>query len=431
VLRTRVGESRFAKCGGCLAAAVVGLSLLSAGADVAQARGRPRFDRVVLPTGDFPADVQNVQAAVDQGGVVLLGARNSAGLPTSFNFGLPGPDEVVGYQVALQGDVQLLGESVGSARTTIRGGYRPILVGVTGWGGEVSAVSGRARIQGIDFEGPDQSAIDVYKASEVAIVDNRISNVVGSFGLATGINVFGGGEERRITGKVIVRRNVIRYGAADLGWSHAIVLDDVSADVDVAHNAIDTTQEFSGILVVRQVEGTVRIARNLVVANAGEPGSAGTGIYVYQNDAWDDVRSTNPRYEIVGNRVVGDAYGIGLVGQRGSIEAPLVERNHVTARGSFAEAEGILLGGNVSRARVSRNRIDGAGAYGIDVFAFEPGQVAESNTFVGNDLDHFDAAVADLFLDAYTVDHTAVVGSADTVIDLGTGNRIVRRSLHR
>jgi hypothetical protein len=115
--------------------------------------------------------------------------------------------------------------------------------------------------------------------------------------------------------------------------------------------------------------------------------------------------------------VLTDGYGIGLVGQRGLIDAPLIERNHVSTAGAFPWAEGIFLGGNVSNARVSSNRIDGAGAFGIDLFAFEPGQSAESNALLGNNLTQFAAAVADIFLDA-------VVGRAGTVIDLGTDNRI-------
>src|SRR6266576_5757478 len=46
-------------------------------------------DRVVYPTGVYPTDVQNVQAAVDQGGTVVLKARSTAGVPTHFNFGPP------------------------------------------------------------------------------------------------------------------------------------------------------------------------------------------------------------------------------------------------------------------------------------------------------------------------------------------------------
>ena len=42
---------------------------------------------VVHPTGVFPTDHQAVQAAVNQGGVVLLKAVDTGGHPSAFNFG--------------------------------------------------------------------------------------------------------------------------------------------------------------------------------------------------------------------------------------------------------------------------------------------------------------------------------------------------------
>ena len=45
---------------------------------------------VVYPTGSYPLDVQNVQAALDGGGTVLLKATNAAGVPTAFDFGPSG-----------------------------------------------------------------------------------------------------------------------------------------------------------------------------------------------------------------------------------------------------------------------------------------------------------------------------------------------------
>jgi hypothetical protein len=42
---------------------------------------------LVYPTGSFPLDVQNVQAAIDGSGTIILKATNSAGQPTAFNFG--------------------------------------------------------------------------------------------------------------------------------------------------------------------------------------------------------------------------------------------------------------------------------------------------------------------------------------------------------
>jgi hypothetical protein len=153
----------------------------------------------------------------------------------------------------------------------------------------------------------------------------------------------------------------------------------------------------------------------------------GLGIYIYADDRWDEIRTSIPVYQVVGNRILTEGYGIGLVGQRGSIDAPTIERNHVSTLGTFPWAEGMFFGGNISTARVANNRIDGSGAFSIDIFAFEPGQLAESNTFVGNNATQFEASIADVFLDVITQD-TVVVGESGTVVDLGTGNQITGMS---
>lgn len=83
---------------------------------------------IVYPTGAFPTDGINVQAAADQGGTVLLKATNRQGKPTAFNFGTPDPNHggtscsVAGVTVNLNTDVAILGEQVGQKMTTINGG---------------------------------------------------------------------------------------------------------------------------------------------------------------------------------------------------------------------------------------------------------------------------------------------------------------------
>jgi hypothetical protein len=133
-------------------------------------------DRVVFPTGNWPSDVENVQAAVDLGGIVLLKAHDVAGRPTPFNFGeVPVGDvdsDVCGKQAGLQGDVWLLGETAESAQTTIAGGYRSILIGLPTWcAGDYSEIAGHARVEAIAFDRSNQAAIDVYKAATAEIVD--------------------------------------------------------------------------------------------------------------------------------------------------------------------------------------------------------------------------------------------------------------------
>src|SRR5262245_54067987 len=76
----------------------------------------------IYPTGRWPRDVQNVQAAVDAGGTVRLKAVDFTRTPTAFNFG--GDSQTIG-SVRLHTDVIVVGEEAGSARTTIRGGTIP------------------------------------------------------------------------------------------------------------------------------------------------------------------------------------------------------------------------------------------------------------------------------------------------------------------
>jgi hypothetical protein len=397
------------------------------------------YDRVVHPTGNFPEDVQNVQAAVDLGGTVLLKARNTAGEPTAFNFG-SFEGTVCDRQVGLHRDVWLLGETAGSSRTTITGGYRPLLIGVPSGGwctAGFAETPPQVRVEGITFDRSLQAAIDVYKASRAEIVGNRITNIDVSFVLGVGVNVFGGGAQRRITGKVTIANNLIEFATPGTGWNHGIVLDNVSADVAIERNWIRTTQDFTGILVVRQVEAKVRIADNVVMSHPDglRPEEPGIGIYIFANDLWDAIRNSAPVYEVVGNRVVTDgAVGIGLVGLRGSIEGPVIERNHISLvlppEGSFLTvAAGIALGGNVSGARIAANRIDGPADFALDVFAldasiFGPNQsAAVDNAFLGNNLTQFRPELADVFLDEHTR-NTAVAGRVRSVIDLGQDNRI-------
>jgi hypothetical protein len=102
---------------------------------------------VVYPTGVFPTDHQSVQAAVDQGGVVLLKAVDTSGQPWAFNFGPPAAGS---GRVSLTRDVTILGETVGGTMTTILGGNAPFF----GFG-----VGVRSAFRGIYFNGPRLAAV--------------------------------------------------------------------------------------------------------------------------------------------------------------------------------------------------------------------------------------------------------------------------------
>lgn len=365
---------------------------------------------VVHPTGQFPADVENVQAAVDQGGSVLLKATDVDGRPVAFNFGTPvrSPDRVV----FLETDVAVVGESVSQGQTTINGGYIPFF-GVT---------KSHTKIQGIHFDGPLVSAIIIIRSSGSEILDNRISRVVGGllpFGLTEGrgIKFLGNSDPAgAITGTVRVAGNVIEDMHADL--SDAIVFDAVAAATAIVHNRIDTVQS-SGILVIES-RNTVTIARNSIRPGPGDPGefSFGNGMTI--------VGSRGASYRVQQNQVLAEnpgADGILLAGfdDTGLIDRAVVDGNTVEMRGS--DFGGITLFGGVSRSLVTNNIVKGDGLLGIDLVSDGSPALAVSNTLTGNNVALFDERLADVFLDVHTRD-TVLTGSGGMVVDLGSGNRI-------
>src|SRR5262249_12282311 len=111
----------------------------------------------VYPTGLFPDDVYNVQAALDDGGSVLLKAGDAQRNSTAVNFG---PHDFTGSGVNLNTDVVLSGEITGGHQTTIEGGFIPVL----------GVVPVKSRVEGIDFESPLGAAIILVASSGAEIV---------------------------------------------------------------------------------------------------------------------------------------------------------------------------------------------------------------------------------------------------------------------
>jgi hypothetical protein len=391
------------------AAAVMAVLVVATHVGTSLAGADPVPDRVVFPTGGWPADVANVQAAADLGGTVLLKAVNVQGKPTPFNFGTP--EALPGRSVRLTTEVAILGETVGAARTTVRGGNVPFF-GVS---------HSHTRIERLNFVSPRLSAVIVIASTGAEIVGNRVSRVVGAplpFGLSEGrgFKFLGNNDpDGAITGKVVVSGNVIEDLHADL--SDAIVFDAVAADVDIVGNRIETVQS-GGILVIDSA-GAVRIAGNDVVPGPGDPGefSIGNGVVI--------VGSRGASYSILGNRVVAEnpaADGILLIGDLATIVRPVLQGNEVTMGGS--EFGAITFLDSVAHSSVSGNVIGGRGATALGVFVagLAASPAAPSNVFSGNDTTGFEPSLADVFLDTHT-SATVILGCTGTVIDLGAGNQ--------
>lgn len=367
-------------------------------------------DHVVYPTGTFPADVFNVQAAVDQGGTVLLKAKNSDGQPTAFEFGSVGG-------VDITDDVTIFGERNGSAMTTIRGGWAPVAC--------LEPVY--LTVRGIHFEGPRSCAIFIGASAGAELSSNVITGVIGTPfapGIMKGQGIWIvalGGNPYDVSGSIVIADNTIEDVDAANGYGIALYL--FGAEMTIVGNHI-SGMNTAGILAVYNAEA-VCVMDNIIVPGPEQyPGDYSGGVGIW--GAW----SLGGDYYFARNNIIcenPEAGGI-VVMQPCSLWAPVpepevvIERNHVTVHGDWWG--GIELVDGVSGAYVGQNRIDGQNAYAIGVWTMEfPEVPMANNVFQGNNVSRFTANFAEYFLYFWT-QNTVVLGNSGTVLDLGTGNRV-------
>ncbi len=385
----------------------IGVTLIAS----TQSHGATGSNTTVYPTGVFPTDVQNVQAAVNLGGTVLLKAVNTVGQPTAFNFGTP--ELLPGRRVLLMKDVSVVGEQVGSYMTTIQGGNSPIRC----------FVPVKIRIQGIHFEGPMGTPIGIFASTGADIVGNRINGVVPKplglgFTFGDGIDVFGNPRDPQngITGKVRVVDNVIENLTAD--FAIGIQFDEVAADSEITGNTINLGPSIHDVegedIVVIRSHSSVLIDHNVLGHDMADAaifiaGDHEARYHVSRNTVFCE----NPIAD--GILAVGGDFSEGTVGA-------VIEKNRVTMHNSLAG--GISLNGLVTRSLVGENWIDGDGAFALlTAQGFIPGNLATSNRFQGNNISHFSSSVADVLFDTNTQDNV-FLGHCTSVIDLGVNNQI-------
>ncbi len=366
---------------------------------------------VVYPTGQFPTDVQSVQAALDQGGTVLLKATNASGEPTAFNFGPPvtGP----GF-VTFSRDAELIGEYISGAVTTIEGGFYP----VRGFAPITTAV------RKLTFSGPLHGAIffEGPPEADTGITENRIVRVVGR--LFPGSGTFG---EAIVVGggHVVINDNIVDHIDADGGIG--ITELDSAGPVEILRNRVNGTS--TNAIECTRNHGVVRIEDNIVRPGPTPDGFGGYGIEVNGTGAYivlrNDVLIETPGG--IGIFVFG-AVGFGF----GPVTNPVIQSNRVVMQPAgtidgLVFNDGIDLGGLVSGGYVGQNRIEGPGFSAFSLFdaSFDPAQPSDLafNTYVGNNVAGVRAWFADVFLDDATHD-TVLKGLSGSVIDLGTNNRI-------
>ena len=375
---------------------------------------------IVYPTGHFPEDVENVQAAVDAGGAVMLKATDVTNISMAFNFG---PATEGSGAVYLTKDVTISGETVSGHMTTVAGGDAPFQI--------YDPV--RVAFRGLSFDGPRVAAVFSLAIGGFEFTNSRVAHVTPFFWYTdpdTGEDIYKGQclwiqALGNSSGSLIIRDNAFKdcgLNGAQLGYGLAIV--PTVTTVSIARNIIRGAN-LAGIILIWPGADTV-IEDNIIVPGPGDITNRSWGNGIHLLGAWNRVQETPVVIRNNDINVEGpEAHGVFAFGDQVynyGVQHTVVEGNRIAVHGGWA---GIGLWGLVSNSDVRHNQLRGDAQYALLLGAgfFDASDQAVSNQFVGNNISTFDASVADVFFDTNTVDNV-LRGHSGDVIDLGTGNRI-------
>lgn len=429
-------------------------------------------DAVVYPSGDPGQDVAAVQAAVDGGGTVLLKAVDVNGVPQVFDFGeypvgaVDWDDTAGSVALGTSGDlvilivgdgavlfsvgndVALVGETVGEAVTTIRGGNVPIRnfapIGVSG--GLVFGL-GKLRVEGIRFTEPAFQA--VYLAQLGAIPE--VQTLVEELDLDVGIEIRGNAfldPKPAITflwlaqaamadgpaGPVRIEGNVATFTPGrfeaeqrqyeiDHGMERrpeqleGLSITDLHAPGELSGNTVTGPQV--GLHVWLQGSDAVRITDNHVELNpVGFYGIACEGNHTY----------TIERNTVIAPGRFPDGISLWATDPQVGINHSLLRHNRVVLDGS--DFGGITLYAGGTGNQFLQNAVEGSGAYAIGLASpFLPARFfSRENLLRGNQLSRFTyrfssfwGAGADVLFDVNAIGNT-LIGHSGLVRDLGQDN---------
>jgi len=379
---------------------------------------------VVVGTGNPDLDIPAVQAAIDQGGDVVLEGRFSFDRPPTIPTALVPATILVWKSVVISG----------ARHARIEGGTIPFYV---------EAPGASVTIQTLHFVRPKNSAILVDMVRGLTIASCAIEGIVplpNTPNSGLWISTLGSkipsptqpGQPEKISGRLVITNNQIDAAggtAADnvLGITVFGVgqSPDHEADIYVTGNEIRNTTEPA--INFRRIGGRALIEANVITTavvssqSAPRPEAirvANTGSYSIAYNAID-CRWPDP-----------DAIGIGVFSQFAAwpVEHAVVLDNAVT----MSPPEGTVFGtlsagidvrGFAQNNVVANNRIRGRAraALALDVFS---GGIPGNNTLALNRFDDFDASRADAFVDA-GVTNTLILGQKGTVEDDGVNTVVV------
>jgi hypothetical protein len=392
---------------------------------------------LVLGTGNPSIDVAAVQAAVDQGGNVVLKGHFSFDAPATKPLapalevpavGLPPAAEVlIARAVTISGTEDELGGG-----TTIDGGTIPFYIAAPGQS---------VTVRGLRFVRPTSAAILAYAVTGLAITSTRIEGVVPFAHLSNGVGISTGGgvpdpsipaNTALISGSLRIEGNDIDMvgGTSGVDNTLGIVVFNVGvagAEVDarVAKNRIRNVTEPA--VDMRQIVGHGSVEHNEIT----------TGSLVGPNPRNQVIRVVNTgSYRVAHNSIAcewasGVVEGIGVFSKFAvwPVEDAVIVDNDIdmgapagTVFTEFSAAIGVY--GYAQNNVVRDNRIRGTARTGVSipsVFPLPPLAPAtpQGNSFIGNRFVDFTPSDADIFVGNHAF-ATRIEGSG-TIDDQGTG----------
>jgi hypothetical protein len=383
---------------------------------------------VVVATGNPDIDVPAVQAAVDQGGYVVLRGHfsfdRSPTIPTA-PAGEPPAMVLVSKAVAISG---ALGEL-----TSIQAGQIPFYVDAPG---------AQVSIQGLRFIQPKKDAVQVFAVSGLVIAFCQIEGAVpvnhGSTGIAiqTSFNPpspTNPGNPENVSGALFIVNNVIDVaGGTALDHTLGVYLFSVGvpgAQVDVHISGNTITNANSRSINLYQIGGRATIEGNVITTstilgdanvNFGRGTDVihvtGTGSYLVAGNSVHSRWAAATGIRVQGQVAEWPIIGAVVVNNDVNMEAP---------EGTVFDANsaGIDVRGNAQDNLIQNNQIRGRARAALVVAINQPGVVATNNQFILNGLADFEASFADVFVGPGVM-NTLIVGQG-TVVDQGEGTHVV------
>jgi len=374
---------------------------------------------IVTGTGNPDVDVPAVQAAVDQGGEVVLSGHFSFDTPPT----APSPLQAVGFPPA----TILISKAV-----AISGGWDAIIDGGT-IPFYVEAPGATVTIRRLHFIRPAKSAIVVYAVSGLMIASCRIDGFTPLPNIQfSGIGVSASdmsatptptqpGHPENISGRIVIADNDIDPGENPIGNVLGIttfsagVSPDKEVDEYITGNRIRNVTEAA--INLRRIGGRAHVEGNEITTGP----VSGTRP--------EAIRLVNIGSFVVAHNVIlsqwpdPDAIGIGVFSQVADwpINAQVVDNKVI-----MSPPEGVVFGnysagidirGFAQGVFAGNNKIEGRAraAVGVDVFN---GGIPGNTSLVLNRFEDFAASVADAVVGNAVID-TLILGQQGTVNDQG------------